>query len=97
MTRNLDDLTRHIEAEARGDDAATAELEALRHFYSNVAPRRRVRQKPGLWRCACSFRPNRGYLARCPNCGMRRPARESRLDKLARLTRESQNLPGGYK
>jgi hypothetical protein len=46
-------------------------------FASNVQPKRRVKQKPAPWRCACpaavaSSKLNGGHLIRCPDCGSQR-------------------------
>jgi hypothetical protein len=41
-------------------------------FGSNVQPKRRVRQQSRAWSCACPGRLNRGYLARCMECGVER-------------------------
>lgn len=58
-------------------------------FGSNVAPRRKVREKPKAWRCPCgvslvslewAWHP--GYLTACPDCGTRR-------DDVPRLEAES--------
>jgi hypothetical protein len=46
-------------------------------FGSNVQPKRRVRQKPLPWLCACGepggpFKLNPAHLKRCPDCGLER-------------------------
>lgn len=41
-------------------------------FASNVAPKRRIRDKPADWRCACGdTKP--GYQLRCFTCDTPRP------------------------
>jgi hypothetical protein len=44
-------------------------------FGSNVQPKRRMRPRGAPWRCLCVgpsslARLNRGYLNRCPDCGL---------------------------
>jgi hypothetical protein len=46
-------------------------------FNSNVQPRRRIREKPGLWHCNCRkllgpYQLNSAHLKRCPVCGVAR-------------------------
>jgi hypothetical protein len=46
-------------------------------FSSNVQPKRRMRQQPAAWCCACgepggAYKLNLGYLERCPTCGVAR-------------------------
>ena len=46
-------------------------------FNSNVQPKRRMREKPGLWHCNCRtplgpYQLNSAHLKRCPVCGVAR-------------------------
>lgn len=46
-------------------------------FNSNVQPKRRMGEKPGLWFCNCRkplgpYQLNSGHLVRCPVCGVER-------------------------
>lgn len=46
-------------------------------FTSNVQPKRRMREKPGLWHCNCRkrlgpYKLNSAHLTRCSICGVAR-------------------------